>query len=220
MAPKVSVVKVKKNVPKAAKPYKSQAAKEAEKTTKRLKTKKADKVKIAKTARDRIAKGTTYRLKKMESQGVRALPETPESKRGMSLKRLIQWTPRLFINNAVFVRHHRIKKLRTATGKPVVRGIMYTDDPYRPNKVRRYHETYFVGIGPNQDAPIHKQSKVLVQCSCENFVYVFEYANATMGASRLLFCNGEPPVFTNPGLAPGLCKHGIALAKIIIERGL
>lgn len=56
--------------------------------------------------------------------------------------------------------------------------------------------------------------------NCENFVYVFEYANATMGASRLIYCNGQPPHYTNPGFAPGLCKHLVALAKIAIERNL
>jgi hypothetical protein len=54
--------------------------------------------------------------------------------------------------------------------------------------------------------------------NCENFVYVFEYANASVGASRLIYSNGEPPNFTNPRLAPGCCKHIIALAKVAIEK--
>lgn len=54
--------------------------------------------------------------------------------------------------------------------------------------------------------------------NCENFVFVWEYANATVGASRLIYSNGEPPNFTNPMLAPGLCKHLIALAKIVMEK--
>lgn len=56
--------------------------------------------------------------------------------------------------------------------------------------------------------------------NCENFVFVFEYANATMGASRLIYSNGAAPHMTNPGFAPGLCKHLVALAKIAIERNL
>ena len=56
--------------------------------------------------------------------------------------------------------------------------------------------------------------------NCESFVYTFEYANAANGASRLIYCNGEPPLFTNPGFAPGLCKHLVALAKIAIEKEL
>lgn len=213
----VKRVKLKK---KTVGPYKSPAAREAEKLQKRLRSGKAAKAGTAKSSSNRLSKGITFKIRKLESQGVRALPDTPFTLKGMSLKALIRSTPRLFINNAVDVEAKKYKKMRTQTGKPVLQGVMFTNDPFRPHKIRRYHETYIVGLDDNQEKPIHKHRKVLVQCACENFVYVFEYANATVGASRLIYSNGEPPVFTNPALLPGLCKHAVRLAKIAIENDL
>lgn len=202
MAIKVKTVKLKK---KATKPYKSPAALEAEKRRDRIKSGKASKVGSIKSGIARLARGIAFKLKKFESLGVRALPETAFTRKGMTLRQLIRSTPRLFINNAIDVEAHKYKKKRTLTGKPVLQGIMWTNDPYRPDKVRRYHETYIVGLDDDQDKPIHKHKKVLCQCACEAFVYNFEYANATVGASRLIYSNGQPPVYTNPGLLPGLC---------------
>ena len=55
--------------------------------------------------------------------------------------------------------------------------------------------------------------------NCENYVFTWEYANAAHGASRIVYGNGEPPVVTNPGLVPGLCKHLVAVATTLIKSG-
>lgn len=212
---KIKVGKVVTKRKPSTKPKQSAAAKEAENRTKRLKTGKAAKAKTARPDSDRRAYGHTFKLKKFDSPGIRALPDTPYTKQGMSLPKLLRGTPRLFINNSKDVDcHGAVKRLRTKTGKPMLRGIMWTNDPYRPFKVRRYHETYIIGLDDNQDKTVHSHRKVLVQCQCEAFVFNFEYANATVGASRLIYSNGAPPVYTNPGLMPGLCKHLVALFKI------
>lgn len=211
---KIKVGKVVTKRKPSTKPKKSAAAKEAEDRKKRVKSGKAAKAKPAGES-DRRAYGHTFKLKKFDSPGIRALPETYFTLQGMSLTKLLRGTPRLFINNAVDVdAHGAVKRLRTKTGKPMLRGIMWTNDPYRPFKVRRYHETYIIGLDDNQDKQVHTHRKVLVQCQCEAFVFNFEYANATVGASRLIYSNGQPPVYTNPGLMPGLCKHLVALMKI------
>lgn len=211
---KIKVGKVVTKRKPSTKPKKSAAAKEAEDRSKRIKTGKAAKAKKPITT-DRRAYGHTFKLKKFDSPGIRALPETYFTQQGMSLTKLLRGTPRLFINNAVDVdAHGAVKRLRTKTGKPMLRGIMWTNDPFRPFKVRRYHETYIIGLDDNQDKMVHTHRKVLVQCQCEAFVFNFEYANATVGASRLIYSNGQPPVYTNPGLMPGLCKHLVALMKI------
>lgn len=198
---------------------KSKAKLTAEKTSKRLKSKKATVI-TNKERRDRLAKGIPYKLKRLEAMPVRQLPDTVQTKQGMTLRQLIKCTPKLFLYNAVDVRARVVETKKTATGRPVVYGQMVTDDPFRRNKVKRIHEAYIIGMGDDDKVPVNKHRKVLVQCSCESFVYVFEYANATKGASRLIYSNGEPPVFTNPQLAPGCCKHLIALAKIVIEKNL
>lgn len=198
---------------------KSDAKRESEKRKMRMAKGKATVV-SNKKGKERLAKGVPYKIKRMEAMDVRQLPETPHTKRGMSLRQLIRCTPKLFLYNATEVRARLVETKKTATGRPVVYGQMVTDDPWRRDKIRRIHETYIIGMGDDDKLPVHKHKKVLIQCSCENFVYVFEYANASVGASRLIYSNGEYPHMTNPQLAPGCCKHVIALAKIAIEKNL
>jgi hypothetical protein len=198
---------------------KSEAKREAEKSKMRMATGKV-KVQSKKKGGERLAQGVPYKLKRMEAMPVRQLPETAATKRGMSLRELIRCTPKLFLYNATEVRARTIELKKTQTARPVIYGQMVTDDPWRRDRTRRIHETYIIGMDDDDKKPITRHKKVLIQCSCENFVYVFEYANASVGASRLIYCNGDYPYMTNPSLAPGCCKHVIALAKIAIEKNL
>lgn len=197
---------------------KSTAKREAEKTKERMTERKAVLHTSRRSGKERLAKGVPYKLKRLEAMPARLLPETAASKKGMSLRKLIRGTPKLFINNAVDVEAKKIVRKKTKTGRPVIMGQMVTWDPWRKDRVRRVHDAYIIGMDDDPDKPVNRHQRVLVQCSCENFVFVWEYANASVGASRLIYSNGEPPSFTNPMLAPGLCKHLIALAKIVMEK--
>lgn len=190
---------------------------DAEKARKRLKDHKAAK---PKQIMPKNANGTPYVLNKMKNLGFRTLEETYYTRKGMTLHQLISSTPQLFKNNAVDVEAYKWRKTRTKGGKPVVQGVMWTNDPWRPKRTRRYHETYVIGLDADKDKPVHKHKKVLVQCTCESFVYTYEYANAKRGASYLIYSNGDPPVWMNPRMVPGMCKHLIALSKIILEEKL
>ena len=168
----------------------------------------------------------SYLLHPMEPKEIRQLPETELSKRGMTLRQLLHSTPRLMINNAADVDIISLKMTKTKSGMPTVKATMLTNDAYRPNRVKRRRNTFIIGAekakdgSPILDKPVNKHKKVLVSCSCENAVFMWEYANAAHGAGRLIYSNGEPPVVTNPGLAPGLCKHLAALAMHIIKKDL
>jgi len=65
--------------------------------------------------------------------------------------------------------------------------------------------------------PMRFCTNSVIAHNCENFVFTFEYANAASGASRIVYGNGEPPVVTNPTMAPGLCKHLVAVATRLIK---
>lgn len=51
----------------------------------------------------------------------------------------------------------------------------------------------------------------LVSCSCKDFLFRWEVALTTHGASEVEYSNGDMPVIRNPTLAPRCCKH---LAKL------
>lgn len=52
---------------------------------------------------------------------------------------------------------------------------------------------------------------VKVSCSCPDYCFRFEFANHTVGASDIIYSNGEPPDETNPNYNPGLCLTGDTL---------
>lgn len=148
---------------------------------------------------------------------VQQLPDTVLTRKGKSLKELLRGTPPLFKHNAKHVIISKLIRKKTKSGLPAVEAIAYSVDPYRPNKTRREHKLYIIGLD-SQTTPINKQRRVLVSCPCENYVFTWEYANALHGASKLVYSNGEPPTFTNPGNAVGLCKHCVALAEELVKK--
>lgn len=65
---------------------------------------------------------------------------------------------------------------------------------------------------------LNKQLDVKVSCSCPDFMFRWEWADAQVGAADIIYGNGEPPDETNPSHEIGLCKHLVALRKLIKER--
>jgi hypothetical protein len=66
---------------------------------------------------------------------------------------------------------------------------------------------------------LNKKYDVKVSCSCPDYMYAgWEYANHEVGASDIIYGNGEPPLIKNPDLRPGLCKHLLALRQLIKEK--
>lgn len=138
-------------------------------------------------------------------------------KRGLSLKGLLRSTPAYFRNSASDVVIKKYKSnLTTKTGLPAITAygvadITATDEPPTPHKV--------IVVGMLKDIPISEQRKVLVSCDCGNYTFVWEYANTVNRASRIKYSNGQPAHLTNPTNRPGLCKHLVAFAQEILDRG-
>lgn len=166
----------------------------------------------------------SYRLSALNPQTPKQLPETPLSKKGLTLRKLLRGTPKLMIHNARDVELLSLKKTKTRSKMPAIKAETYTDDPWRPGKVRRKHKTFIIGADVDDDGnpsqkPVNRHKKVICSCDCENYVFTWEYANAAHGASRIVYGNGNPPVVTNPNMAYGLCKHLVAVATEIIKTG-
>lgn len=204
---------------------KSAAKKEAEK---RVTAKKKNPSKKATGAR-RQKKAVTYNVKlnALNPNKQKQLPETPLSKKGLSLRTLFRGTPKLFLHNAQDVVIKKVDVSKTKSGMPAVTAIAYTSDPYRPMKTRRYHKVHIIGLDKNKEnlpdtkTPISKHKRVLVSCDCEAYVFGgAEYANAAHGAARIVYGNGNPPVVTNPMMVPFLCKHLVAVATAMFQANL
>ena len=208
---------------------KSPAKLAAEKAATRLKragkpvrSKTARKPKVAKVGNK---KPYSFKLSALNPQEPKQLSETALTKKGLTLRKLIRGTPRLMINNAVDVELEAFDIVKTRSGMPAISGVAVTYDTFRQDKVKRPHKCFIIGMdrdktnSPDTTKPVNKHTKVLVSCACESFVFTWEYANAVYGCSRIVFGNGAPPVMMNPSLAPGLCKHLVALAREAISKG-
>ena len=162
-----------------------------------------------------------YKLKPFVPHEVAQPPQTPLMLKGMSLKQLMRGSdpPREWrANNIVHITS--IKKMATPKGLPAVAAVCWHEDLLRPNsvKAKRPHEVRVFGLD-DPNAPISKQKRVLVSCDCEDWVFVWEYAVALRGASKVIYGNGQPPTRTNISCEPGLCKHLYAVAEQVLEKG-
>jgi hypothetical protein len=154
--------------------------------------------------------------RKVRGKGPRTTPSLA-LKKGLSLKGLLRSTPSYFKNSAEDIAIRKYKSgLTTKTGLPAIQAYgvadyTATNEPPTPHKM--------LIVGLQKGKLISEQSKVLVTCDCENYAFVWEYANTVNGSSRIRHSNGEPPIVTNPTFRPGLCKHLCALTQIIISKG-
>lgn len=211
----------------AKKPKKSKAAKEADTRNKAHRQAKQGKLGAAvktlssaskKSRRMTASEKRAVLIVPFKPQIVAQPPKTPLSEKGLSLNGLIKSTPRLMKENGTECYVNSVRRGKTPKGLPYISANVRHKDPMRPNKTVRIHKPMIVGLD-DPFKPISKQKRVLVSCPCENFVFMWEYADAEHGAARIIYGNGEPPSFTNPGHAPGLCKHLIALATQIKRNG-
>jgi hypothetical protein len=148
------------------------------------------------------------------------VPESPLTMKGLSLKALVRGTPKLYKYNAREVVIESLAFKKTRSGLPAAQAVCYSlDSPYgKAEKGVRKHKQTVIGLD-SQTQPISKQRRVLVSCSCEAYVFNLEYANATYGAGKIVYGNGDAPNFTNPGQAYGLCKHLYTVAEALITKG-
>ena len=102
-----------------------------------------------------------------------------------------------------------------------------TNRQIRPSKVAvSIDAIYYSGRQDVYDITVPGPTRFVVEGNvfahnCEDFVYHGgEYACTLHGAARIIYGNGEPPTFTNPGNVPYLCKHLVGFAHYCMDKGL
>jgi hypothetical protein len=197
---------------------KSEAKKQAEARTKKAKDlyKKGSKKKVAtksnKTKKKKIQTGLPWKPKPLNAHAPFMLPETMLTRKGMTLRKLMQNTPKLFANNGKYVDIIGINKTLTRSKMPAIVATMLTRDPNQPGHTKIPRKVYVIGLDkdkegkPDSNKPINRHRRVMVQCPCEGYIfYGAEYSNALHGAARIIYGNGEPPLMSNPAMIPHLC---------------
>lgn len=163
----------------------------------------------------------SFRVVPLKANIVEQLPETPLSKKGLTLRQLLRNTARFRKETGKEeVVIQKLKKQKTKSGLPAISAVATHPEAYMPGKTVKKRDVYIIGLD-DQNKPVNRQRRVMVSCNCEDFVFHGgEYACALHGAAKIIYGNGEPPTFTNPGNVPFLCKHLSGLAYEIINKGL
>lgn len=133
----------------------------------------------------------------------------------LTLAQLLKSTPASRKESAEGVRIKATKVKKTPKGYPMV--MAKTESMVDAKGQARYvskRNTYLSSV------EIYPKGYVIVSCGCDDFCFTWEYANNKKGASRIEYCNGEPPGTRNPGNVPGLCKHLVRLARHLKEKGV
>lgn len=73
--------------------------------------------------------------------------------------------------------------------------------------------------GPFTKTTNGKLPKIVVDCDCKRWVFMWEYAMWQRRAARIKRGNGKPPVKTNPQMRPACCKHILRVLLVMKNKG-
>ena len=107
-----------------------------------------------------------------------------------------------------------IKSLQLATtgnGLLVLKAIMSS-----ASRKGVFFDTWITFTQEKNRSKINAKSFAMCQCSCEDYIFMYEVANTAHNAARIFYSNGESPDERNPGQRPGLCKHLTRLVEELI----
>ena len=128
-------------------------------------------------------------------------------KSGFSLAKIINSTPPVRIELSSFV---KITDIRVGTSRTSGKVRIVAKTRSEGKESDRLHYSSMLEI--------HGSGRVRLSCSCDDFMYRWEYALFIRDGAQILYGNGEPPVDTNPRMKPGCCKHLIALIFLAKKR--
>lgn len=132
------------------------------------------------------------------------------SSKGLLLSQLMRNTERFRKHRADDIVIKSLKKGKTAKGRSVIFALMSS----AADKTKVYKT--WITIMEEGQSKIPPNCKVQVQCTCHDYLFRWEYANAAYRAARIVMGNGEAPDETNPVLEYGLCKHLYQLAHHLL----
>lgn len=121
-------------------------------------------------------------------------------------------TPQSRRDNAQFVHVRSAKMQKTSYG--TLKYIAQTYSTHDANGL------------PKKGTPVMHQTivetngkQVVVECDCEDFWAVWEFALNQKRAARIKHSNGQPPVERNPKWRPGCCKHIFEFGSDLLRKG-
>jgi len=84
-----------------------------------------------------------------------------------------------------------------------------------------YHMTIrFYNIDPDEETPSLSKTYCRVRCTCPAYTFYWAFVNWLMEAfeGKPSKWNKTPAKQKNPGNVPGMCKHLLALSKVLVKK--
>lgn len=122
----------------------------------------------------------------------------------VTFKDVLRGTPPNRFTGAEKVKVRKVKLTRRGTEVVKIESQCYT-----PGSATSYDTE--IELLPNK--------KVKLSCSCDDFVFRFEWVLYRKGGADLRYGNGESPDKTNPAQTLGCCKHLVALREAMVTKG-
>lgn len=118
------------------------------------------------------------------------------------------------LRKAEFVKIIEAKQRKNPEGYPmVIAKVKSVQKADGKDKKPSETNTYVASI------EVLPKGYVVLSCSCDDFLYMWEVALRKNGAARVEYSNGKLPQDKNPEMRPGCCGHLVALGKFLIQKG-
>lgn len=130
----------------------------------------------------------------------------------MTMLQILAKTPQSRRDNAAFVRvkSSKVERTKYETLKYIAKTYSTHDAKGQSKKGKPVEHTTIVETNGKQ---------VVVECDCEDFWAIWEFALNQKKAARIKHSNGQPPVEKNPKWRPGCCKHLFFLGSDLLKKG-
>jgi hypothetical protein len=130
----------------------------------------------------------------------------------MTARQILAKTPRSRRDAAIFTRVKEAKKTKKGESILFMAKTITTKKPSGDRKTPPEPYTYVSTI------EVNKKGQAIVSCSCDDFMYTWEYTLKQKGAARIEYSNGESSKDRNPQQIPGCCKHLYGFMTKLIEK--
>lgn len=131
----------------------------------------------------------------------------------MTMTQILAKAPKNRKDKSEYCRVKNAKVQSTAYGTRIYKAQVFSIADNQGNPHKHGQRNVYVTTVETND------KQVVVSCSCEDFMFTFEYALNKKKAARIEYCNGEVPVDRNPRLVPGCCGHIYKFGTTLIAKG-
>lgn len=127
-------------------------------------------------------------------------------KQGLTARQLTQNVPNFVRINSSYVSVQTQLRKRKEGNFYTILGKSRTA-PAKAGDTASKHQQRVDILEEGTKDPKSKGARLKVSCTCENWVFMWEFAAAKYGGADIIFGNGDPPIVTNPRHVVGCCKH-------------